>query len=544
MAILFLTLISLGIRVWKLNHGLPIAHYSDEGHYIYFALNMGSGDLNPHHFFHPSLYFYFCFLADVLYGLFGFAAGFFKSPAEVWQQYLANPAPFYTLNRFVTAVMGAMTVPLVYGVGKKYFDKKTGLIASFFLGFSFLHIQYSQIANMDVPLTFFVMLAFFFAMRAFEKGNARDFLLSGLIGGFSAATKYQGFETLLWGPLACFLIALREKRNPAAGILDKRCFLFLIFFAVGFTVATPYWILDFSQFKHDFLWNWSYYKSFGKGQLGYEGDWNWLYYLNVLFSYGMGWPLAFAGLAGMGILFSRLSLNNIFLMSFPVIYFAIAGFSKIRTARYLLPLIPFLSLSAAYFTVWLMSKFLKGQHKSKLWALGMASFLIALPSLISTSQYAYIRNSPDTRNLAAEWIRTQIPSGSKVLQSAYAFLPSWPSGPEFEALDPTLLNTRVENLSSLKSLDDYRKEGFRYLILDEWHQGIVFEEGARFPRYSDAVARYHELKGELERSAQLIKTFSPYGRKHVPFDMENVEIPSRSLSQMRRPGPTAWIYKL
>ena len=136
-AVILLTLAGLFIRYWHLGHGLPAFFYSDEGMYTYYALNMGSGDLNPHRFQHPSLYFYICFFADVIFILWNLLTGVFKTLQDAWVLYRTNPTAYYLVGRIMTATFGALTIPLTYRIGEKIFSRQTGLLAAFFLTFSF-----------------------------------------------------------------------------------------------------------------------------------------------------------------------------------------------------------------------------------------------------------------------------------------------------------------------------------------------------------------------------------------------------------------------
>ena len=538
------TLAGLALRFWKIGCGLPYVFYTDEGRYTYLALNMGGGDLNPHFFLHPSLYLYLCFLADVASIAGGVAAGIFKVPGEAWQPYRRDPTVFFIIARGVSAVLGSLTIPLTYFAGKKVWDRNVGLLGAFFLTFSFLHVQYSQIGNMDTSLTFFVMLAFVLALLAYERGELRYFVLSGLACGLAASTKYQGYETLMWGPVACVLLAVRQGSYPVRELFGKKHLLFLACFLAGFTVGTPYWILGFGEFKRDFLWNWSYYKAFGKGQLGYEGNWNWWYYLTGPLAYGLGQPLEWAGIAGLVFLLVRSTANRLLFAVFPVIYFIVAGFSRIRTSRYMIPEIPFLCLAAAYL---LVSVFLRQKAETKktvpvgLWLTGL---LIAAPSLLSCLRYDYLRMQTDTRVLAGDWVRSHLPASGQFLQTGYASLSRSVPGYRMEPLDATVFNTQVQNVSSLRKLEEYRKAGFQYLILDEWHVGLVFEGGKVDPKYKETVRQYRDFLADLDVSAKLLVSFSPYRKGEGTFDSENVEVASRSLWQMKCFGPMLRVYRL
>lgn len=540
----FLTLLGLLLRLWKLDHGLPHVHYTDEAIDVYYSLNMGGGDLNPHHFRTPNLYHYLLLFLDVVYILGGLVVGIFKVPGDAWKLYLADPTVFYFIGRIATAVLGTLTLPLTYFVGKKVFNERVGLLGTFFLTFAFLHVQWSQLAYSDVPFTFFVILAFLFSFLAFEQGKLLYFTAAGLAGGLSMSTKYQGLVTLLWGPLASFLRARQNGERFLPSLWGRGTLLFLGLFGLGFTVGTPYWILDFKKFSAQSLWALSHLKTGGTGQLGYEGDWNWFYYLQGVLVYGLGIPLEVAGILGMILFMFRGRAQGFFFASFPLAFYFVIGLAKIRVAKYAMPLFPFLSLAAAYFTVSCISNFVKKDLRWQRGVLALTSLLLILPSFLSSMRYLYLRTFPDTREQAIAWVQKELPPQSKVLQSTYLFIPNLPSGPEVKPLDPTLVDTRVNHRPSLKSLADYRAEGFQYLVLDEWHMGLALVEAARVPERRNIFERYQKFEEKLRESAQLIASFSPYREENVAFDMENVELASRSLWKMKSTGPRVWIYKL
>lgn len=539
-----LTLVGLGIRFWKIDHGLPHFFYSDEGIFTYLALNMGGQGLNPHYFLHPNLFLYLLLFLDGAFTLGGMAMGIFTRPGDAWQLYVQDPTVFYVIGRSASAVLGTLTIPLTYLIGKKVFNERVGFLGAFFLTFAFLPVQWSQLAYSDSLHTFLTTLAFFFAFRASQEGNIRNFVLAGLISGLSASTKYQGLATLLWGPLASSFFAHKNKMNPVTQLFGKRSFLFLLFFVLGFTLGTPFWIFEFDRFQREVLWNWANLKTHGLGQLGYEGNWNWFYYLNTALTYGLGLPLGICGLFGIILLASQRKLENLFFIAFPTIYFLGIGFSRVRQAKYLLPAFPFLCVAVGFFLVTAITKMMGRESKRSALVYWLAAFLIVLPTLLDTGRNAYLRMFPDNRESVYAWIRENIPQESRVLKSYYVFLPEFSGGPEIKLLDTTLIRQNRKHHTSLKSLEQYRKEGFEYLILDEWQKGLALIEAARQANRQDVVERYQKFFRDLEASGTLVASFSPYRDKDVPFDRENVELPSRSLWKMKSTGPKVWIYKL
>ena len=541
-----ITFVGLVIRLWKIDFGLPEVPFTNEEITSYRALNLASGDFNPHNFVHPHLYYYLSFFLDALYILGGLATRRFHNLSEAWTLYKTDPTVFYVIGRSLSALFGTLTIPLTYWVGKKAFNEKVGILGSLFLAFSLLHVQWSQIAYMDVPLTFFVVLSFLFGFLAFEKGRLWDFILCGLCGGLSASTKYQGSVTLIWGPLACFLYALRNQQNPFQALGSTKNLLFLLSFLIGFTLGTPFWILSFPEFLNHFLLNWGWIKPYGQGHTGMEGNWNWFYYLQPLTSYSVGFSVLACGIIGALFLARRTNACNLFFLSFPGLYFLIAGAAKLRQVKYLMPILPFICISAAFFLVeWVERGTAKRGSQRVLAALFWAGFLAVLPTAISTLRYNYLKMFPDTRKLASAWVDTYVSPESSVLITSLTFYrPPAATGPQTVDLDPTLMDQRANNRSSLKSLDEYREEGFDYVVLDEWHLQLLLVEEVNNPKYQEAIKRYQKFLDDLKKSATLVAEFSPYRGEKAEYDRENVFLASRSLWKLKSLGPLVQIYKL
>ncbi len=541
-----ISILGMVLRFWKIGFGLPHVIFGDEGLYVYFALNMGGGFLDPK--FYPDLYFYLCFLADGVYILFSWFLGRFHSPGEAWSLYRIDPTVFYIIARSVSAVLGTLTIPVTYKIGKKIFgSSQVGYLAALFLSLSYMHVQYSQIAFLDVTLTFFVILAFFFGLLALESGKLLDFCLSGLTGGLAFSVKYNGLGVIMWGPLICLLHSLRDKTPVCRGLVSRSHLFFLLFFLLGFTLGTPYWIGNWQGFSADIADRVSLYGK-GVGHLGWDGDWNSFHYLLVVLPNGLGWPLTIGGVAGILLLLSRLKPKNVFFVSFPILYFLVTGFSPVRAARYMMPIIPFVCVSAAYLVFSVGSWFQENRRLYRVILSAMTCLMIAQPVLL-LSRYFFLKTFPDTRQMAYDWLKTNLGSHKRVLET-YAGISFVPPGESFGLadLDYDVFDVRKRNISSLRSLEEYKKEGYEYLLLDEWHLGVVMNAPQTNKRlrekYRKNRDRYQAFLLDLEKSALLLSEFSPYINRNVPFDPEDVQFASRSLWNRKHLGPTIRIYKL
>lgn len=530
------------LRLWKIDYGLPHIFYGDEGWLVGNAMNLSGNNFEPPQFAHPHLFIYFVFCLYILYTLAGLTLGTFSVPSDAWRLYLSDPTIFYVIGRSACAVFGGSTILITYLVGKRVFNEKVGLLGAFFLTFALMHVQWSQIAYSDAPLTFFMAWAFFLSFLASERGASRYFLLSGLAAGLATSTKYHGLVTLLLGPLSSLIFQFSQERKVSVLSFLRNNALFFLFFILGFTIGTPFWILDFEKFKQGLLWDFYFYKPLGAGQLGYEGNWNWAYYLLSPLMSGLGAPVGIFGILGFVVLGFQLKSRQSPFFLFPLIYFFALGALKIRVAKYALPLFPFLALSAGFLVTWVTSKLIRGEGKGYLTALVLSGLILACPGTLTTIRYLYLKTFPDTREHTLKWVRQNIPPQSQVLQTAYAFLPNLAHGPEIQPLDRTIFDTDKQHPISLKSLEEYRKEGVDYLVLDGWHLGMV-EQGGRNRGYGEALRRYHDFIKEVNVSTERVASFSPY-REGFGFQMEHVEIPSRSLGTLKGLGPPIQIYKL
>ena len=129
---------------------------------------------------------------------------------EIWKATTGgefNPPLFYWIEhcmlafgnnevvlRFVPALLGVLTIPLIYYVGKEFMDRNVGIIAAAAFAFSPFLIFYSQEARAYSMMLFFVAFAMIFYFRAMKTNDIRNWALFGL---FSALAFWSHFYSLV-----------------------------------------------------------------------------------------------------------------------------------------------------------------------------------------------------------------------------------------------------------------------------------------------------------------------------------------------------------
>ncbi|NLA38267.1 MAG: phospholipid carrier-dependent glycosyltransferase, partial [Methanomicrobiales archaeon] len=130
------------------------------------------------------------------------AGGEFNPPLFYWLEHgmLAFGESEFVL-RLLPALLGVLTIPVIYLVGKEFLDRNVGIIAAALLAFSPFHIFYSQEARAYAPMLFFFSLALLFYLRASRSNEIRSWVLFGI---FSAIAFWMHFYVAV--PIAILIL--------------------------------------------------------------------------------------------------------------------------------------------------------------------------------------------------------------------------------------------------------------------------------------------------------------------------------------------------
>ncbi|MBN1933813.1 MAG: glycosyltransferase family 39 protein [Anaerolineae bacterium] len=393
-AILLLALI---VRLWGIDFGLPYVYHPDEPNYVRMVVTMiQSGDLNPHFFNFPSFLFYANALAYQPYYWIGKLVGAFESTEDITAPQMNAMASGITetpgtfiVGRMVTLLLGLITVWLVYLAARALTGNTwTALLATLFAAISPTGAMHSHFITPDIPQVFWVMLAFWGAVKIYRQGGWQHYLVAGLAVGAAASTKYHGVLVLV----AVLLAHLMRYGNDMNALFAPKLYLALTASAVAFFTITPYALLDFAAFERGVTYEGKHY---AQGHLGMEGNtFSWC----LAYLWRIEGPLVILALLEIvrGITVRR-AKETLLLAAFPITFYLFINCFTIRNDRTLLPVLPFVAILAAS---WLMARFQERPPRADSFvSLGVTALLlvlsIVLPAagLIKTDFYLYYPDS-------------------------------------------------------------------------------------------------------------------------------------------------------
>ncbi len=341
-ALLLLAVVGLAacLRLTGLDWGLPNRqhYYSYHPDEIFLllpsVLHFGHGDWNPGFFNYGSLYLYLVGVPAV--GL-GYAQ--INDFASFYHQNL--PALYY-LGRLITALLGIGSVALLYFALRPE-GRRLAMLSALLFALMALHAVNSHYATVDVPATFWLVLAFAFALRGARSPKPLPGLLAGLAVGLAAATKYNAGLFLLPVIVAPLLGSPRTWRFSWLGTTVAGA-------AAGFVLGCPYfWTPDFLR---GLLFETQHMRQGGTFAFVQAGN-GWTYHLLHGLPVAVGFPFLLALALGIYAAYRRSTPALRLSLLWIVLYLLVIGFAKEWFIRYLVPITPFLAVIAASGLLWL-----------------------------------------------------------------------------------------------------------------------------------------------------------------------------------------------
>ncbi len=482
--LLGIILIGAVLRLWTTEAGLPYSVGVDEPALLEKSVHiMKTGDFHPHFWDYGGVTIYLHTAVSSARFLAGAMNREWTSLEQAWT------GEFYHWARVVTALISTLTIYIVFRIGLRW-GATIALIAAVAMAVQPQLVREAHFALTDTPLTFFVALTGLLSLRASEAGTLRWFFAAGLAAGLSAATKYPGALGIVM-PLAAVLTTVTWRGRAISALVVLGGAL------AGFVVATPYAMTDLPGFLNGFARLMQYYNvprpfsEVATTYLKYIRDW--FGYQPVLPRY-FALPALLLCLAGFVVIATQLRsqatrAGALILLTFPIAYFAFVSNQSLQFGRYLMPIVPTLSIAIAAGIVTVHGALARNATVQRSRTVLAALLLVLLPPALTSISANANRGLESTIEQTGRWIVQNVKPEQRVVFEEAMQLP------------PKIAHERVNKLIA-SPLQHYRDNGTVYLIASSGEYDKYFNDPNRFGR---EIGAYNEIF----RSNELVATFAP-----------------------------------
>lgn len=454
-ALALITLLGGFFRFYGLAWGAPYYHFHIDEHFVFVGADllrrsMEAAATSPKFFMYSPLPMYMLNLLVMIY--------------ERVAQPLVLSVPkdqvtYMVMGRAISATAGTATIPLVFWIANRVSGRTAGLLAALLLACGVLHLRDSHFLSVDVSMTFFLTLCLAFAVDVAMSGRWRSTIGCGVTLGLALLCKYSAAFLVpfiaaahLFSPLqpsswrdarGWFRWAIRAAVPVAIGLgvfLALDPMLWMHFEKAKSDIATlitdpmrgaskPIWTAQFADIEPYSYW-----------------------FTNVLF-WGMGPAFELWSLIGVGWLIRKRTRPGLVVAAFAVIYYLTASRSITPYARYGVPFLPVLAVSAAAFSVDLLNVARWGR-----WTRAGTGIVVAT-TVFYAAAYMNIFRQPDSRLAASQYLLENVPRDSKILVEPHHNIPptgSYLTNPNFY-VDYVMWGARTErhDYYRMYTLDTY-----------------------------------------------------------------------------------------
>lgn len=231
--------VALAVRLPGLWWGLPgathlFSYHPDEFHSLRGVFSLSQGDLNPHFFNYGCLYLYLVDAACVIVHpslVLGLTADVVPQALRAW-----------TLDARVVSLAASLGTVAAVAIGAEALCAGAGVWAGLALAFMPLHALHARYGTVDATMALWVACALAAAAIAAVRNRPGLYVLSGIMAGLAASTKYSGAIALVVpviGSLLDFSMAPRRRLGFAVGAVLAA--------AVAFAITSPFVFLAWEE---------------------------------------------------------------------------------------------------------------------------------------------------------------------------------------------------------------------------------------------------------------------------------------------------------
>ena len=330
-------------------------------------------------------------------------------PATIGGAFAADPTTAFALARAASGFLGALAVALLAIAGARLFeDKRVGALAGALLAVAFLPVHYSHFALNDVPTLAPLAAALIGIAGIYRTGRTREYALAGVALGVAIATKYQAGIVLVTLVAAAFA-------SPVVHARVRNLALALGLLVRGLRGRQPVRAARPRGLPRGAARSRPRPPARRAASSASRTSSGWRYYLGT-FTWGFGWLPSLFALGGAVALAVRQRRLAILLAPAPLLLFLYLGEQARFFARWMLPIYPILCLLAAYAAVALVDRL----RVRPALALGALSVLLLAQGLVFSVHNDRVLARADTRWVAREWMKANIPAGANIVMEPIA----------------------------------------------------------------------------------------------------------------------------
>jgi 4-amino-4-deoxy-L-arabinose transferase-like glycosyltransferase len=410
----------LGIASVLLLHGIRDLEYlgptQDEPLLVEPVMRMlSTGSYDFGNYEYGGVYFYVLAIAFIMKMFHAAPHGRFRTIADFPE------TNFYTIGRVVTIFFNLATIAAVYAVARKYFGRLPAIAASLILTFSGLVYTISHQVRLDFALAFFVLLAHWFFLRMRDEPSSLNYTFAGIFCGLAVGTKYT-VAPIFISLLLAHALAKKDRW------LNWNVIVALFVGVAVYLITNLYAFIHLAVFVdrlataiyHNL--NPTHWSSVSNRALEHT---------RLLAYDGTGIVALLAALITIPRIFTRpgpgvaeggcerrASDRLLILWTFPFLHLLLIGSYPSGFPRYLLPILPLLSILAGegirIALDWLKTRNKTAQRLGKYLVPAALALLLVQPVWGAIQFYSELSRVLPAKDVI-DWVQKNIPAGAKIL---------------------------------------------------------------------------------------------------------------------------------
>jgi len=434
------------------------------------------------------------------------------------------PGIFLPIARILSSAFSALSAFWVYKIGKLLYSKKLGLIACLLFALSFMRVNLAHFGRVTSIFLFCSLGFLYFCLKLCHRLSKKNWYLALIFLSLAILSYQVGLSLVPFLGLSLIFtkqwkrFIFRPKVIALSLVIIAVCFAFL--FLDPKFLQTNFAFVNISSPKLSL-----FQKIF--------------FHIKIIVFYEL--PYLLFALFGSIRLFKLRKRSAFLILVFGILPFFIYFSTDFNSPRYIVLLLPFLTLTSGF---WFLKNF-----KKKLLFL----FLACLFSLVLTLHFNFLMFKKGSYTEAKEWVEKNIPKDSAILASddKLGIIPKSSSlepvilySPHYHQKQAAIFENKELNLKNIKNIRFFK------------HMKAVVPESAlqkhlKESQYDYLIVIYYNqeekrkfLENFSESQFQLVKSFYPTLVSQNLNSLVNINNPFKELFAINQFGPFIEIYSL